>query len=103
VFRSDTVLGAFLTDGGLDYEIPWQGTIADGQYRITGWLAPRGGARVPLTQTLRVGDRSIHKLRRESPVATVAATNTPAVLLVALGVAAVVIAGLGYAVVRGRR
>lgn len=103
LFRSETLLGAFLTDGGLDYEIPWQGTIASGRYHITGWLAPSRGARVPLTQTLRIADRSIHELRRESPVTTVAASKIPAVPLVALGVAGVIIAGLGCAMVRGRR
>jgi len=102
VFRSETQLGVFLTDGGLDYEIPWQGTVADGLYHITGWLAPSRGARVPLVQTLRIADRSIHELRRESPVATVAASRIPAVLLIALGVAGVMIAGLGYVIVRGR-
>jgi len=102
VFRSETLLGAFLTDGGLDYEIPWQGTIADGVYHIAGWLAPSHGARVPFRQTLRIAGRSIHELRRESPVATVTASTIPAVLLVALGLAGVIIAGLGYVIIRSR-
>lgn len=103
VFRSETNLGAFLTESSIAYLIPWRATLAPGRYRLQGWIRPAGASPVRIDTPLRVTGDAVRKLRQEAPITTVATSRVPIAMLIALGVAAVVIAGLSYALTRTRR
>lgn len=98
-----TALSSFLTFNTLDYQLPWHGTLAPGAYRLTGWIRPLEAPAIRVQRTVTVSDEAVRQFRQHAGVSVINPGGVPLAIYLALAVAALLVLGMGYALVRGRR
>jgi hypothetical protein len=98
VLASASTLGQLFPGGGLDYRIPWPGRPLEGTYHVLGTIRPQGAGIIHINQTIKFTGALATKLARVMPPGNGKATNsTPGWMVIALGVAAVLLITLPIA------
>jgi hypothetical protein len=95
ILTSTSTLGQLFPGGGLNYRLPWPGRPSEGTYHVLGTIRPQGAATIHVNKTIRFTGALATRLARDAPPATKpAATGTPGWMLIALGVAIVLLVAL---------
>jgi hypothetical protein len=98
VLASASTLGQLFPGGSLDYRVPWPGRPIEGTYHVLGTIRPQGAAVIYINQTIRFSGALATRLARDTPPGTQqAAKGTLGWMLIALGVAAVLVITLPIA------
>jgi hypothetical protein len=101
VFTYASTLGQLFPGGGLSYRVPWPGRPRQGTYHVLGTIRPQGSTTIHINKTITFTGALATRLARDTPPATEpTATGTPGWMLIALGVAAVLLIALSTAVWR---
>jgi hypothetical protein len=101
VFIYASTLGQLFPGGGLNYRISWPGRPTQGTYRVLGTIRPQGSATIHINKTVTFTGALVTRLARDTPPASQRATaGTPGWMVIALGVAAVLVIALLTAVWR---
>ena len=99
IFTSTSGLGQLFPGGSLNYRVPWPGSPSEGTYHVLGTIRPQGAATIDVDQMIKFTGALASRLARHTPPATQpAATGTPRWMLIALGVATVLLIALSTAV-----
>jgi hypothetical protein len=99
IFTSASTLGQLFPGGSLNYRIPWPGHPSEGTYHVLGTIRPQGAATIDVNKIIKVTGALATRLARVTPPATQpAGTGTPGWMLIALGVASVLLIALSTAV-----
>jgi len=99
IFTYASTLGQLFPGGILNYRIGWPGLPRQGTYRVLGTIRPQGSATIHISKTITFSDALATRLARDTPPADQpAAAGTPGWMLIALGVAAVLLIALPTAV-----
>jgi hypothetical protein len=99
IFTSTSTLGQLFPGDSLNYRVPWPGRPSEGTYHIVGTIRPQGAATIDVNKMIRfTGALATRLVRDTAPATQQAAPGTPEWMLVALGVAAVLLIALPTAV-----
>jgi hypothetical protein len=95
IFTSASTLGQLFPGGNLNYRISWPGHPSEGTYHVLGTIRPQGAATIDVNKMIRLTGSLATRLAHVTPPSTQpAATGTPRWMLLALGVAAVLLIAL---------
>jgi hypothetical protein len=106
-FADHLTVQAFMPRTATELELPWKGQPKAGDYRLTGWLRPAGGAPIRVGTSLKISDAKVRADRLARPAMARphagTGTGTPIVLVVALGLTLALCALLSVSLLRSRR
>jgi hypothetical protein len=93
-------LAAFVPGTRIDYSLPWNGTPAEGTYRVEGFVHPAEGQAVAFDEQIEFGGRQTDTFERQTGLQVTATAGGTApwvwLLIGVLGLAVLVLSRLAY-------
>ena len=102
LFSQEVDLGPFVPRTAVAYHIPWEGTPAQGTYRVKGEIIPSHARPVAIDRTVTFGTSAIRQFRQQTGRPATEAPSAPLALEILLGLAIAAAAGFGFAYARVR-
>ena len=101
LFSYSTTLGQLFPGRPLRYRVPWNGPSSPGRYEVLGVIQPSGAPSISFQRYVEITAPQREKLERQMPAGpTRVTTSIPDWVWIALGVAALLLAGLSLALAR---
>jgi hypothetical protein len=99
LFSQGVELGPFVPQTAITYHVPWEGTPAEGTYRVKGEIVPSGARPIAFDRTVVFGRSAVRQYRRQTgrPATESAGTSVVVIVLLVLAVAAAVAFAIAYA------